>query len=310
MNWNGHEDTLACLHSLISAQPAPDAVVVCDNASTDNSLAIIAKKLKQKYNYQFVSLSNGWFEAINLHPAVVLIPNTSNLGFAAGNNPGIRYALKRNFAFIWLLNNDTVVYEDTLKHLLRCASTCSTADIWGSTIVYDNAPDKIQCAGGCTYNPVTTVFQPAFQGRSLDWIKNCPEPRLDYIYGASLFITRKVFETVGLLNELYFLFYEEIDLCRRAGRQGFAMGWCRPSIVRHKQGQSVSLMQRTGRPQIIAYHETLSTLIFTATYYPLILPLTLAVRFMGKLAAVMKRGEFHLIRPLMNAYKDFFRMLG
>ncbi len=309
LNWNGCEDTLECCDSLIASQPPPDAVVICDNGSTDNSPAVIVERLRRIYGYQFVPSKGKRLEADNRRPSVILIENGINRGFAAGNNPGIRYALEHGFEFIWLLNNDTAVYEDSLKHLLECASISPATGIRGSTVVYDHRPDKIQCAGGCTYNPLTTVFQPAYQGFPLNCIQSSPEPSLDYIYGASMFVNRQVFEKAGLLNERFFLFYEELDLCRRACRHGFDMGWCRPSIVRHKQGKSVSRIQQDGRGQIIAYHETLSTLIFTAIHYPFLLPVTLSLRFAGKLSAVLKRGETHLVRPLMKAYKDFFRML-
>lgn len=309
LNWNGYHDTLDCIHTLISADRPPDTIVVSDNASTDGSLKIISEQLGRQSGYQFVSVSDMCVEARNRIPSVVLLANDSNRGFAAGNNEGIRYALKQEFEYIWLLNNDTVVFSKTLEHLLECGRSCKKTGIWGSTIVYYDNPDTVQCAGGCYYNPLTTVFRPALEGYCLAACQSCPEPRLDYIYGASFFVHRKVFEKTGLLDERYFLFYEELDFCRRAARHGFKTGWCRSSIVCHKQGQSVGRMQKMGRQQLIAYHENLSTLIFSATHYPILMPFILPLRFLGKFGCALQRGEFFLVAPLLRAYRDFFKKL-
>ena len=105
-------------------------------------------------------------------------------------------------------------------------------------------------------------------GSSHLWLKE--QPCLDYIYGASLFVRAEVFTRCGLLNEDYFLFYEEIDFCTRAKRAGFGISWCRDSIVFHKGSQTVGRVDSGDRGKIAFanYHENLSTLIFSKKFYP------------------------------------------
>lgn len=307
LNWNGWEDTLACIQSLLESKPSPDRIVICDNASTDGSCDHIVKNLTCNFNYRFVSIRSRIHEALNRSPQITIFQNEANAGFAAGNNPGIRYAMDRDADFIWLLNNDTVVLPDTLAHLILCSQAYNEAGIWGSTIVYDHAPEKIQCAGGNRYCPVTSITRPALEGMVLSQVLNISEPRIDYIYGASFFVSNQIFKTIGLLNERYFLFYEELDFCIRAKHMGYSIFWCRNSIVRHKSSRSINRLQSKGKSaaQKIAYHENYSTLLFTRFHYPAYLPLLIPLRFAGKIFFIFLRRDFHLLQPLLRAYRNF-----
>ena len=111
-----------------------------------------------------------------------------------------------------------------------------------------------------------------------------------------------------MLNNDYFLFYEEIDFCTKAQRLGFKLGWCRGSIVYHKVSQTIGRPDCGDREKIAFanYHENMSTLIFTRRFYPLLLPFTMLIRFFGKLVMIAKRKEYYLVRPLVHAYCDFF----
>ena len=127
-------------------------------------------------------------------------------------------------------------------------------------------------------------------------------------FGASLFVRPEVFHRCGLLNDDYFLFYEEIDLCTLATKEGFALYWCRESVLLHKGSNSVGKPDSGNRKKIAFanYHENLSTLLFTRGFYFWLLPLTLLFRFFGKLVVIGTRGDWYLARPLCAAYVDFF----
>lgn len=92
LNWNGLKDTLECLESVFKLDYLNFEVIVVDNGSTDDSVNVILKT----------------------YPQVRLIENRENLGYTGGNNIGMRYAIERDADYIWLLNNDTIVEEDTL----------------------------------------------------------------------------------------------------------------------------------------------------------------------------------------------------
>ncbi len=315
INWNGWRDTLDCLQSLIKAQLRPLTIVVCDNDSTDNSQHYILNWAKNYFaTSQILKLLSGIEKKSTPNvPSFVFIQNPANLGFSGGNNPGIRWALAQGcFDFIWMLNNDTKVHAQALKHLALNAQNRLKAGIIGSTIIQSITGNKLECAGGCWYNPVTTIFRPALVNQALsEVLQDPPELRLDYIYGVSMFVRTKVFQKVGLLNEEHFLFYEELDFCARSRKAGFDLAWSPQSIVFHKGGASIGRPGFAKREKIILanYHENLSTLLFTKNFYPQILPLAMFCRFFGKLSAVIRRGEWYLIKPLVKAYIDFSRSL-
>lgn len=308
LSFGQHELTIACLQSLIRLSSPVDTIIVCDNNSSAQTCQAIITWGTQQFGGEKVEVLDHGFENQSASQAqFVFIQNEANVGFARGNNPGIRYALACGSDFIWLLNNDTTVHPAALEHLLLCAGTEKT-DIIGSTIVFDDDKKTVQCAGGCIYSPATTIFKPAMGSEPLEKVmRQINQPRIDYIYGASLFVRKEVFVECGLLNEDFFLFNEEIDLCTRAKRTGFAISWCRDSIVFHKVSQTVGRADSGDREKIAFanYHENLSTLIFTKTFYPHLLPFTMAFRFFGKLAMLTKNSNWYLVWPLLNAYRDF-----
>ncbi len=307
----GHPElTIACLESLVQLSDPLDKIIVCDNNSSRRTQQEILEWAKQQFGKEQIALLDYGLNGLSAeHTKFVFIQNGKNMGFAAGNNSGIRYALNCGADFIWLLNNDTTVDPAALGHLLYAAEKDQAA-IVGSTVVFADDPVTVQCAGGCTYTPATTIFKAAMAGEPVaEVITQSTQPHLDYIYGASLFVRQDVFAQCGLLNEEYFLFYEEIDLCLRARQLGFLLGWCRKAIIYHK-GSSTVGQPDSGKKKTIAfanYHETLSTLLFSKKFYPLLLPVILLFRFFGKLAVISKKGDWYLLKPLLAAYRDFFR---
>jgi GT2 family glycosyltransferase len=309
------EDTLICLQSLLELNDDRlSTIVVCDNGSTDSSVQKIiawAKCALGSHRITQTTLSDMGINSPKGDCRLFLIENQINMGYATGCNSGIRYALHRDFQFIWLLNNDTRVHPDSLTALLACADTNANAGIFGSTVVDFYQHDRVQCAGGCYYWPLATVFKYARSGRKLDDVISIPLKKgLDYIYGASMFIRSDVLKRVGVLNEDYFLFYEEIDFCHRAQSAGYLLKWCPQSIVSHQQSKSFKNLGTSKiRDRVANYHENLSTLIFTARFYPLSFPVACLSRFFGKLVKMAIYGNWHLLQPLILAYVDFFRGL-
>jgi GT2 family glycosyltransferase len=305
LNWNNAPDSLACLQSLLESRPRPRTILVCDNGSSDGSAETI--ETWGATHFPVVPVTD---REVTSWPGFVLIRNGRNLGFAAGNNPGIRHALgEPNHEYIWLLNNDSLVLPDTLAHLLRCADLHLNWGIIGSTLVDTPRSTTIRCAGGFRYNPWTSILHAAHGGASLANRLDLPAPRLDFIAGAALFVRARLLREVGLLNEEFFLYYEELDLCRRGCQAGWAIAWCRQAVVIHKGGASVA---RTGENEKAAqafanYHENLSTLRFTRTHHRRMLPITGVLRFAGKLSVIVIRQQWHLFGPLLAAFRDFIR---
>lgn len=212
LNWNGKQDTLACLDSLQKIDYPFFEVIVVDNGSLDDSVAAIRSEF----------------------PRVLLLEAKKNLGFAGGNNLGIQLALDHGARYVLLLNNDTVVAPDILQAFVDSASQ---GDILGAKLYLHDAPDTFDHFGGF-WNKERGVFDLVanrFKEDNKSWEK---AEVLDYVCGCALFIKREVFEAIGFLEEKFFLIWEESDFCFRAKRAGFTSLFCPRAKLWHKVSAS------------------------------------------------------------------------
>lgn len=204
LNWNGKKDTLECLSSLQAARQKPKfATLVIDNGSTDDSVAAIRAAF----------------------PEVPILETKENLGFAGGNNAGMRWALDKSFDWILLLNNDTVVAPDFLEGFLFAAKTKPEGKIFGAKIYRYQDKARIDHLGGF-WNPSTAEFESNAFGQIDDGSFEEMQ-QVDYVCGCALLMHRAVPEAIGLLEESFFLLWEETDFCTRAKRAGFQI-WTAP----------------------------------------------------------------------------------
>lgn len=208
VNWNGWQDTIECLDAL-KEEDYPDLdVIVVDNGSSNDSVARIR----------------------NAHPDVLLLESPKNLGFAGGNNIGMRYALAHGADFIWLLNNDTKPAKDALSKLVFKALGDPKIGAVGSVCYYADRPSTVQVWAGATAN------------MWMGYAKNYTEPQkdesLDALYGASMLIARPALEQVGLLDEGFFHYWEETEFSLRLRKAGWRLAAAPDSCILHKVGAS------------------------------------------------------------------------
>ncbi|MBE9563042.1 MAG: glycosyltransferase family 2 protein [Proteobacteria bacterium] len=307
LNWQGWQNTIACLNSLQKLPNTP-TIIVCDNGSEDDSFEQILNWAQQHYFPSKIGVfSQPCFIADELKYSFVLIQTGANLGFAGGNNIGIRYALlTKHYEYLWLLNNDTTVDSKSLANLYEYSINHPDVALLGSTVIDYYQQDTIQCAGGCRYFPLSTIFKPMLAGQSIDNITQ-QQIKIDYVYGAAMFFQVEAIRNVGLLNEEYFLFYEELDYCQRLKQQDYEIGWCQASLVYHKGSASIGKVSEGNLDKLTQanYYENLSTLKYTANFHFYLLPIVLITRFLGKSLVLIKRREFYLFKPLFMAYRDF-----
>lgn len=308
VNWNGWRDTVECLESLVPAMRGGDvAVVVVDNASTNDSVMQLERwGARIAHELSFGRLVS---HAPTKCPNIALVVADENRGFAAGNNIGIE-VLRAHYAcdYYWLLNNDTVIEADAIEALVKFAEARPEVGVIGSTIVEHQERGRIQCAGGAYYDPRTTVNWAALAGCPRDGIEHAREPRMNYICGAAMFMRAALVDHVGLLEEEYFLYYEEIDYARRATSMGYAIGWCRDAIVYHKGGASTggNRSRTTKKSALAEYHANLSCLKFTRRFEPDSLRVISATRFALKTGYLLATRQWQLLPTLVRAYVDFF----
>ena len=295
LNWNGWRDTVACLDSIFGLRNSRFRVVVCDNDSSDNSLHHIRAWCRgktaaeqpgdarlralvsgQKLERPCLSLTASQIAAGTFYDSgepVILIDNEANLGFAAGNNTGLRYALGQDdMSHVWLLNNDTLVEPDSLSAMLKRLERESASAACGSMIHFFDNPALIQAIGGNRFNPRTGVarqsegrFLPEHQLPDIADIENT----LDYLSGCSILLPAALLKRVGLLNESYFLYYEEIDWFSRAGT-GVKRCVAEDARIYHREGGSIgSPSLRNARPSLVAdFHIFRSKHMFMQAFYP------------------------------------------
>ncbi|EHJ49122.1 glycosyl transferase family 2 [Solidesulfovibrio carbinoliphilus subsp. oakridgensis] len=289
LNWNGHAETLACLAAVLAGTCLPADIVICDNGSTDGSVGIF----------------NAYIAAhvVDSPVRVTVLDNGGNRGYAAGINPGIRKLLEAGRRYVWILNNDTIPDRRSLEALLACSRGCPEAAVVGSTIVrYDDG--RVETAGGFRYDKWTTKITPLHAEARIEDIPGLSPLPMDYIYGCSMFIAADIFRTIGLFNEKFFLFYEELDFCTRAKKHGIRLSWCTESMVIHMGGRSRKRLEQTAHG-ISNYHENLSNLIYTRDAYPFLLPFVFAKRLVGRVVRLAVAGRWDLVRSVVQAYGDF-----
>lgn len=327
LNWNGWQDTIECLESVVQNTYGNYRVVVCDNYSSDGSL----DKIKQwahgkmsahvsecqsiaqnmnpsilkplsyiEYNRQQAELGG---ELNQNEPLLILIQTGDNLGFAGGNNIGIRYALARgSFDYVWLLNNDTVIDKDALSHLVDHMQQSPKAGICGSTLLYYNNPDMIQALGGAKYNKwlaKTSAFGAFEAYRCYDINIDYIEQHLDYVAGASMLVSREFLIDIGLMNEQYFLYFEEPDWAVRS-RSKYKMLYASKSIVYHKEGGTTGSNHTKSKMTLLAdYYTVKNKIVFTKKHYPEAI-ISLYIALLVNILKRVIRGEFDRIGMILS----------
>ncbi|GJM19121.1 MAG: glycosyl transferase [Phycisphaeraceae bacterium] len=228
-----------CLASIAEhAVGTPPRTFVVENGSPDGSRATLALAIDV----------NGW------SPWVTLVPADRNGGFAYGNNVGIRAALSADpgTRYLHLLNPDTIVRAGSIDELARFLDANPSVGLAGSRL---EDPDTTPQRSAFRFPTVAGELDAAVRlgpvSRALSpWAIAPPvrhEPhRADWVAGASLMLRREVLEHVGLLDDGYFMYYEEVEFCRRAARAGWPCWYVPASRVVHLIGKASGVVQ--GQP--------------------------------------------------------------
>ncbi len=306
LNWNGWPHALPCLESVDEAvQDGLASLIIVDNASTDQSVTKIRDSFCSSGRTLFEVHGRAGLEGMPFRaeqdPARVLVHAEQNGGYSAGNNLGIELALSKEATeYVFLLNNDTQIEPGCIERLVAYADRDARIAILGCTLVENNGDLRI--AGGSRYNPFLTMSSPALA------MDDAGGPQIDYVAGAAQFIRADVFRRVGLLNEEYFLYFEELDFTRRVTGAGFKIDWCREAVVYHHCGRATGGRSKANRKKSVfsEYHSNLSCLIFTGKYHPSLLWLAAPTRFALKVIHDLVCLQPTLAAPLLRAYRDYF----
>lgn len=210
VNYNGLEDTCALIDSI----PFNDnmEVIVIDNASTENEATLISQR----------------------YPQVKTIRSNKNLGFAGGNNLGIKAAKGK---YLLLINNDTIFKDYNIQPLIDRLESSSTIGMVCPKIRFAWGNNPVQFAGYTPLSNITVRNQAIGYGEEDKGQYDIPH-LTPYAHGAAMLIKREAIEKIGLMPECYFLYYEELDWSMMFTRAGYEI-WYEPACtIFHKESQS------------------------------------------------------------------------
>lgn len=233
INYNGLHETRELIESLQQyPQKCSYEIIVIDNGSKQNEAAILQKE----------------------YPHIQIIRSEQNLGFSGGNNLGIRIAKGK---CIFLLNNDTLIIDDSLVHLYEALMSSPNIGAVSPKIKFASPPRNIQFAG------FTPLSKYTLRNRAIGYNKpdegqfDTPQAT-NFLHGAAMMVKREVIEKIGLMPEKYFLYYEEMDWCTQIINHGFQL-WYEPHCtIFHKESRS------TGKDSPLkTYYLTRNRLLYT-----------------------------------------------
>ena len=285
LNWNGKDDTLACLESLEQVTYPNFETIVVDNGSTDGSVAAIRAGF----------------------PSQAVIETGENLGFAEGNNVGLRHARERDADYALLLNNDVVAAPDFLTHLLQVIDADPSIGVVGPMIYYHDLPDTIWTAGGRIDRSRGQSF--------MIGIDECPNDdeyitrEVDFVSGCALLARISALEKAGDLDARFFMYYEETEWCVRIRRAGYRILHVPQAKIWHK------IQPDDGRAKspLVHYYMTRNRLLFLKATGAGLLPWlhTLLAKYLRTLLSwTFKprwRGKKTHRRMMIRAIGDAFR---
>lgn len=271
LNYNGIDTINNCLTSIFKSNYNNFEVVVVDNDSKDGSFE------KARTNFSRANF----------------IKNSANVGFAQGNNVGIRFALEKFADYIFLLNNDATIEPDTITTLVKNAQENKN---WGILSPLIKKPDgkTLWFAGG------KIDFKKMRTEHVFDSAISSPYPT-QYLSGCAMLIRKEVFKTVGLFDERYFLYYEDADLSLRASKNGF-------DLMIIPQASAIHFEQSNEKNSSKIYWLVLSGLVFFLTHADkkqklTIYPYLLLRKTKNICNLIIKRDK--IAHDIRRAFKDY-----
>lgn len=289
LNWNNFEDTAECLNSLAEIEYKNHEVLVVDNHSTDDS----PERIRDKFPW------------IHFHRT------DHNGGYAYGNNAGIEEALDLGAAYVFVLNNDTTIAPNTVGNLVAVLEDEDEAGIAAPMIYYYDQPNMIQaCGSGIDVWKANTRARGHLEQDTGQFDERT---RVEHANGAAMMIDRAVFDKIGLFDEDYGYYTEDLDFSYRATEAGFEIVAVPDATVRHKVSASTG-----SQSPFVSYYTVRSKLIFARKHvgvYQLV-PFTLYYAYFvlwrvaghllyghQKTAAAILLGVYHGILGRTDVYE-------
>lgn len=304
VNFNSYEFTINCVESLMNSDYSDFQIIIVDNNSDNDSAQRIYIDLSKRFEKERgdVSIFSLRYSSGNKYifdgyalSKVLIIKSPVNGGFAYANNLAISYAMaNHNIKLFWLLNNDTIVLRNTMSNLVAkfnsCKNTAPRVGMVGSRLMYFDNPDVVQGIAGY-FNPWSLRSKHLGEGET--YSKDSDEfffGNMNYVIGASMLVNRDFVNDVGLMDEDYFLYFEEIDWACRGRKRGWDLAIATDSIVYHKEGASIGTSKDHKLRSLLSdVYVFRSRYIFIKKHYPARLIIWFFVSILVLLNRVLRR---------------------
>lgn len=274
VNFNGLEDTIECIYSIKKSSVTVDIFVV-DNYSSNDEACI----LKEKFD------------------DIITFRSYKNLGFSGGNNIGIKWAIDKGYEYVLLLNNDTIIDAEMIENLLKVSDENTVAV---PCMYYFNTPEMIWYGGGDVNRKTGAVIH-YFENTRQVLLKR---KKCTFATGCCLMLHKKILNTVGLLDDSYFMYFEDVDYSIRVIQNDFNIVMEPRAKLWHKIGMSsggeyspLSIYYST-RNRLYNIRKHKDFFLFSAYYY------TLYSRIIKCVFKVINREK--IWKLYLSAIKDYY----
>ncbi|WP_299259046.1 glycosyltransferase family 2 protein [uncultured Aquimarina sp.] len=290
VNYNGYQDTIECLESLYHLGNQNFQTIVIDNSNLDNDFDHLRAWANGEMSFEsdtnfpqyvkplvnkpidYISLQEEKLEKQVFGEKLLIVKAKENKGFAVANNIALRYIQKFGSSddYIWLLNNDTVVASDTMNQIKEQLKRISREEIestlFGTPLREYYEPIKIQTIGG-KYHRLSGITSHIGEGLSYTDDFKIDNYKIDYPIGASMIFSMAFLRQVGLMNEEYFLFFEELDWVERAKKIGGKTSIIPVFGVFHKHGKSTLSKNKKQKTEFIDLLSLRNRILFSRKYF-------------------------------------------
>lgn len=281
LNWQQPETTIACVRSLQAMEPPLPEIVVVDNGSRDESAKILSAALGPD--------------------TLILLPE--NLGFAGGMNAGLSHAQEHQFDFALLMNNDAFPAADMLNRLL--AAVEPDIGLYSPMIFYEEAPETIWFGGGSRH-PALLELRQRGRGEKFDPAAY-PSRDVDYLLGTCLLVDISAVNKVGLLDERFFMYYEDLDWSIRFQQHRYRLRIVSEAHLFHQVALSSGGTDSPAR----RYYLARSSILFFQRYARLGRPFLIYLFRLGSALKMVMRlsltGQMDSARAYIRGLRDGIR---
>lgn len=231
LHWRGVEDTLRCIRSVCNSLFTSYLLVVVNNGSREDSALILTD-----------------------HPDLEVLETGRNLGYTGGNNCGIRYALAHGCDYILLLNNDAIIAPEAVSELVAAAQFHPQAGFLGPVVYIREDPQRILTSGGVLVNGWMAVLDGLGQ---VGQTGSNGVVEKTFLSGCALFVSKQAIDRIGMLDEDFFAYQEDVEWCYRGSKAGFKV-----LLVPAAKAWHPDTRQRDEDSIFVTYYITRNSLIF------------------------------------------------